>query len=356
MRFATSRQRSIIEAAIVEALRGGARSAAATQILREAWALQTVPKAMAAVSEIGTTATARSAAPNGLTSEEAKRRLERGGPNAIADVARHPVRRAIGKLWAPVPWMLEAAIVLQLGLKEYVEAGVVTFLLLFNAALGFIQGARAQAKLDALKSRLALVATARRDGNWISVPATTLVPGDVVELSLGSVVGADVRLVDGLISLDQSMLTGESLPVEAGAGAETYAGALVRRGESVAEVIATGSRKKFGRTAELVRGAKAQSSQQKALFRVVRNLAFFNGATTLFVTVYALLSDRSAACIVRSDMLALSIPAYATALEVPAANDRPDSRGLLVGLRHALGRTPKTCVRIWCWWSPMPKA
>jgi len=116
------------------------------------------------------------------------------------------------------------------------------FLLAFNAALGFFQEGRAQATLTALKSRLALNAPVRRDGVWAIVAAAGLVPGDVVKLSLGAVVAADVRLTEGSVLLDQSMLTGESVPIEAGAGFETYAGALVRRGEAVAEVTATGAR------------------------------------------------------------------------------------------------------------------
>src|SRR3984885_10140644 len=224
----------------------------------------------------------------GLSSADARHRLETLGSNAIADVSQHAVRRALGKLWAPVPWMLEAAILLQLFLGDYVEAGVVTLLLVANAAIGFFQEVRAQATLDALKSRLALVAAVQRDGIWTTVPAATLVAGDLVKLSLGSVVAADVRLLEGSILVDQSMLTGESLPVEAGAGAETYAGALIRRGEAVGEIIATGIRTKFGRTAELVRSAKVESSEQKAILRVVRNLALFNGAVTVLLTIYAL--------------------------------------------------------------------
>jgi H+-transporting ATPase len=224
----------------------------------------------------------------GLSSAEARHRLEKSGSNAIADVSQHPVRRAFGKLWAPVPWMLEAAIVLQLFLGDYVEAGVVALLLVANAAIGFFQESRAQATLDALKSRLALVAAVQRDESWTTVPAATLVAGDLVKLSLGSIVAADVRVLDGSILVDQSMLTGESLPVEAGAGAEAYAGALIRRGESIGEVIATGTRTKFGRTAELVQSAKVESSEQKAILRVVRNLALFNGAVTVLLTIYAL--------------------------------------------------------------------
>jgi H+-transporting ATPase len=224
----------------------------------------------------------------GLSSADARDRLEKSGSNEIADVAQYPVRRALGKLWAPVPWMLEAAILLQLFLGDDVEAGVVALLLVANAAIGFFQEGRAQATLDALKSRLALIAAVQRDGSWTTVPAATLVAGDLVKLSLGSIVAADVRVLDGSILIDQSMLTGESLPVEAGVGSEAYAGALIRRGEAVGEVIATGTRTKFGRTAELVQSAKVESSEQKAILRVVRNLALFNGAVTVLLTIYAL--------------------------------------------------------------------
>jgi len=224
---------------------------------------------------------------NGLTSDEARRRMEKFGPNAVPDTNLHPLRRALEKFWAPVPWMLEAAIVLELVLGKYVEAAIIAALLVFNAALGLFQESRAQATLAALKSRLALNASVRRDGAWKTVPAAELVPGDVVKLSLGSVVAADVSLTGGEVLLDQSMLTGESVPIEAGAGVQTYAGALVRRGEAVAEVTATGARTKFGRTAELVRTAHVVSSQQKAVLRVVRNLAAFNGVVIVMLVAYA---------------------------------------------------------------------
>ena len=183
--------------------------------------------------------------------------------------------------------MLEAAIVLEVSLGKYVEAAIISVLLAFNAALGFLQEGRAQATIAALKSRLALNAPVRRDNAWTTIPAAGLVPGDLVKLSLGAVVAADVRLTAGSVLLDQSMLTGESVPVEAGAGFETYAGALVRRGEAVAEVTATGTRTKFGRAAELVRTAHVESSQQKAVLRVVRNLAMFNGIAIVMLVGFA---------------------------------------------------------------------
>ncbi|MGA8381501.1 MAG: HAD-IC family P-type ATPase [Stellaceae bacterium] len=224
---------------------------------------------------------------SGLTGDKARSRLAKFGPNAMPDTSLHPLRMALEKFWAPVPWMLEAAIGLELVLGKYFEAAIIALLLVFNAALGLFQESRAQATLAALKSRLALNASVRRDGMWKTVPAAELVPGDVVKLSLGAVVAADVRLTGGEILLDQSMLTGESIPIEAGAGVETYAGALVRRGEAVAEVTATGTRTKFGRTAELVRTAHVVSSQQKAVLRVVRNLAVFNGIVIVMLVGYA---------------------------------------------------------------------
>jgi len=223
----------------------------------------------------------------GLTSDEAHTRLEKDGPNAMPDTSAHPLRNAVAKFWAPVPWLLEASIVLELALNKYYEAAVIASLLIFNAALAYFQEGRAQATLAALKSRLALNASVQRDGAWKTVPAGELVCGDLVKLSLGGVVAADVHLTGGSIELDQSMLTGESLPIEAGAGVDTYAGALVRRGEATAVVTATGERTKFGRTAELVRTAHAVSTQQAAVLKIVRNLAIFNSAVILAMGAYA---------------------------------------------------------------------
>ena len=160
---------------------------------------------------------AKGTLPEGLSSCEAERRLETVGLNEMPDTRVHPMLSALWKFWAPVPWMLEAAIVLEIGLGKYVEAAVIACLLAFNAAIGLFQEGRAQATLQALKSKLALNATVRRTGAWITLPASRLAPGDVVKLSLGGVVGADVRLVSGDVLLDQSMLTGESVPIEAGA-------------------------------------------------------------------------------------------------------------------------------------------
>jgi len=247
---------------------------------------------------------------HGLTNEEARRRTFQFGANSTPDTAQHALRSILGKFIAPVPCLLEAAIVLQLALGEYVEAAIIATLLLFNAALGYFQEGRAQATIAALKSRLALNALVRRDGNWTALPAAELVPGDVVKLTLGSVVAADVRIAEGTVLLDQSMLTGESMPIEAVSGWDTYAGALVRRGEAIAEVTATGTRTRFGRTAELVRTAYIASSQQKAVLQVVIYLAAINGVLTAGLVTYAFFIHMTASEIIPLALIAIlaSVP------------------------------------------------
>ena len=223
----------------------------------------------------------------GLSSQEAARRLAQIGPNAVVEAHVSPVVRMARRFWEPVPWMLEAAIVLQLAIGERLEALIIALLLIFNVALGVFQEGRAGQALAALKSKLALNAFVKRDGEWVEIPATGLVPGDLVRLALGGIVPADARLFDGSVLLDQSMLTGESVAVEMGSGNTAYAGALVRRGAATAQITATGERTFFGKTAELVRIAHAQSGEQQAVLGVVRNLAVFNGAVVVLLVTYA---------------------------------------------------------------------
>ncbi len=223
----------------------------------------------------------------GLSSQEAARRLSQVGPNAVVEPQVSLAARIARRFWEPVPWMLEAAIVMQLAIGERMEALIIAVLLIFNVALGIFHERRAGEALAALKSKLALNAFVQRDGQWLKLPSVELVPGDLVRLALGGVVPADSRLLDGSVLLDQSMLTGESVAVEIGAGKTAYAGALVRRGAAMAEVTATGDRTYFGKTAELVRIAHAESAEQKAVLGVVRNLAVFNGAVVVLLVIYA---------------------------------------------------------------------
>jgi H+-transporting ATPase len=225
--------------------------------------------------------------PAGLSAAEAARRLATVGANAVEEERPRLLARILRHFWAPVPWMLEATVGLQLLIGEHVEAAMIATLLLLNVALGVVQESRADATLALLKQRLAPRTRVRRDGTWRDLPAAELVPGDVVQLSLGGIVPADLRLLAGEVLLDQSMLTGESIAVEVGPAASAYAGGLVRRGEAVAEVTATGARTFFGRAAELVRVAKVESSEQKTVLAVVRALTVVNFAIVVGMVAYA---------------------------------------------------------------------
>jgi H+-transporting ATPase len=223
----------------------------------------------------------------GLTREEASARLAQYGPNTVREAKSHLFLTIAEKFWAPVPWTLEATIVLEEFLGKRPEAIIIGLLLIFNAGLGLVQENRAQNALALLRKRLPIRARVRRGGQWQSVSAEELVPGDFIHVRMGDLVPADVRLTDGHILLDQSTLTGESLPIEAGPDRTAYAGSVVIRGEGSGEVIATGARTYFGKTAELVRTAKTVSHLQTIIFTIVKSLVMLDGLLVLILLVYS---------------------------------------------------------------------
>ena len=206
----------------------------------------------------------------GLTSREAAERLKQCGPNAIPEQKPHPWQAFVRKFWAPVPWMLEVTIVLELVLGRMAEAAIIGALLVFNAVLSFAQEGRAEKALDLLRNRLTVRARVFRDGDWKLVAASELVPGDLIHIRMGDLVPADLSLAEGQVLLDQSALTGESVPIERGPGEGVHSGSMVKRGEATGEVVATGNRTYFGKTAELVSTAKTVSHLQTIIFRIVK--------------------------------------------------------------------------------------
>jgi H+-transporting ATPase len=219
----------------------------------------------------------------GLTTAEARLRLAQFGPNAVREEKPHPLRQFLSRFWAPIPWLLEATILIQLFLGEQVEASVVAGLLVLNAVLGFLQEGRAQKALALLRQQLHVEARVRRDGQWNTISAEELVPDDLVHLRQGGIVPADVRVCDGSLLVDQSALTGESAAVQISQGKTAYAGALVRGGEATGIVTATGTRTFFGKTAELVRTARAANRQEHEIIRVVRDLFVLNAGLIVLV-------------------------------------------------------------------------
>ncbi len=236
---------------------------------------------------------ALASAPEGLTSEQAAARLREVGPNAVAESAPRAVRTLLRKFWGLIPWMLESAIVLDLILGRWVEAAVITLLLVVNSLVGFMQERRAAMALALLRGRLTIDARVRRDGRWGILSAAQIVPGDVVRLRAGDIVPADMRLAEGRVLLDQSVLTGESLPVDHEAGSTAYSGSLVRRGEATGEVTATGVRTYFGKTTELTRVAEAPPRLERVIVEIAKYIAAFDVILALAVFAVAWLRSGS---------------------------------------------------------------
>jgi len=224
---------------------------------------------------------------HGLSEEEAQSRLSQFGPNAIKEDAAHPLVAFLLKFWAPVPWMLEVTLLLEILLHKYPAMIVISTLLVFNAVLGFSQEQRAQDALALLKKRLHIQARVLRDNVWREVPAADLVIGDYIHTRVGDLVPADLKLADGEILVDQSALTGESVPAEREAGATVYSGSVIRRGEASGEVIATGPNSYFGKTAELVRTAKTKSHLEELIFSIVRYLVIMDGLLVVAIIIFS---------------------------------------------------------------------
>jgi H+-transporting ATPase len=205
----------------------------------------------------------------GLTSADAEERLARYGPNAIVEKQKSRLRELMGYFIGPTVFMIEAAALVSAIIGHWGDFVIIATLLLFNAGLGFWQDSKAAGALAALKKGLAPKATVRRDGSWTTVDASALVPGDIVTVRLGDVVPADLRLMgDGFAAIDQSMLTGESVPVQKKSGDPAYSGSTIKQGEMTGVVIATGPNTFFGRNAKLVARAGAVSHGQRAMFQI----------------------------------------------------------------------------------------
>jgi len=207
--------------------------------------------------------------PQGLSREDARRRLEKFGPNEISEKNTSVIVKFLSFLWGPIPWMIEAAAILSLLVRHWIDLGIILTLLLFNAVVGFWQEYQAGNAIAALKKKLALKSRVLRGGAWQMIDARELVPGDLIRLRAGDIIPADAKLLEGdYLSVDQSALTGESLPVDKKKNDLVYSGAVVRQGEMTALVTATGAKTYFGRTASLVAGAGKASHFQKAILRI----------------------------------------------------------------------------------------
>jgi H+-transporting ATPase len=235
-----------------------------------------------------------SSGPKGLSSADADGRLRVYGSNEIREKKSHPLLKLLGYFWGPIPWMIEVAAVLSAIIQHWSDFTIISILLVFNAAVGFWQENKADNAIELLKKKLALKARALRDGAWATLPASGLVPGDIVRIRLGEIVPADVKLVSGdYLQVDESALTGESLPVEKRAGDLAFSGSVIRKGEMDALVVSTGMNTFFGRTAKLVEEARTVSHFQRSLVKIGDYLIAIAIFLVSIIFMVALFRDES---------------------------------------------------------------
>ncbi len=265
--------------------------------------------------------------PDGLSQAEAQKRLTKYGPNEIEEKRTNPFLKFLTYLWGPIPWMIEAAVVLSAIARHWPDFAIIFLLLVANAVVGFWEEHQAGNAIAALKAKLAIKAQVKRDGKWTNPEARELVPGDVIHLRLGDIVPADARLLEGdSIEVDQSALTGESLPATHKSGEAVFSGSIIRTGEIDALVYATGQNTYFGRTAQLVQGAQTASHFQRAVLKI---------GNYLIILAVALVTVIIAVAIFRGDpiLTTLQFALVLTVAAIPVAMPTVLSVTMAVGAR-----------------------
>ena len=208
----------------------------------------------------------------GLPSLEVKKRQFEYGFNEIVEKKKSTYLLFLKKFWGLTAWMLEITIVLTWILQKYLDVYIITALLVFNAVLGFVQEERASSAIESLKQKLHIKSRVLRDGAWTALPAKELVPGDILRLRSGDFVPADLKILDSELEVDQSALTGESLPVQKKSNDVLYSGSIVRKGETDAVVLTTGAQTYFGRTTELVEHARPKLHIEKVISSIIMRI------------------------------------------------------------------------------------
>lgn len=223
----------------------------------------------------------------GLSGKEADKRREVFGYNKIEETRKKPFQDFFKRYWGPMPWLLEFAIVLTVILKHYTESGIIFLLLTINVVIGYMQSQNSQKAVELLKKKLEIKAKALRDGKWAVIEAKEIVPGDVINIKRGDLIPADVKIISGELSVDESALTGESLPKNLSQTDVIYSSSIVTHGEAKCVVVNTGANTYFGKTVELVKIAKPQSKQEELMLRIVRYMMYLGIIASIVVSVYA---------------------------------------------------------------------
>jgi H+-transporting ATPase len=232
--------------------------------------------------------------PVGLSTSEVEQRLQKYGYNEFPEKKVNPIVKFSSYFWGPIPWMIEIAAILSAIIQQWDDFWIIFSLLMINAIVGFWQEHKAGNAIELLKQKLALKARVLRDNKWHEISASELVPGDFVRVRLGEIIPADIKLATGeYLQIDESALTGESLPVEKHPSDVAYSGSIVKQGEMDALVVSTGLKTYFGKTVRLVEEAQTQSHFQKAVIKIGDYLIAIAVALVSVVILVALFRHAS---------------------------------------------------------------
>ncbi|MCI4396454.1 MAG: plasma-membrane proton-efflux P-type ATPase [Thermoprotei archaeon] len=279
----------------------------------------------------------------GLTEEEAEERLRRYGPNAVEEKKENPILEFLKRFWGPMPWLLEIAILLSLAIGHKTEAAIIASLLVINAVIGFKHQQSSKKVLESLKSRLAPKAKVFRNGVLKFIDSKLVVPGDILIVELGDIVPADCKIIEGDTSVDQSALTGESLPVEVSKGGILYSGSIVKGGRAKCVVLNTGNNTYFGRTAELVKVARPKSHQQEVMLAVTKYSMYMGLIVMVIASIFVYLSGLKNGLIsiltfdvaILMGCVPVALPAVMTIMQAAGARELA-KKGVLVSRLDAV--------------------
>lgn len=270
----------------------------------------------------------------GLSRTEAEARLQKYGFNELPEEKVNPILKFLSYFWGPIPWMIEVAAILSAVVRHWEDFVIILALLLMNASVGFWEEFQAGNAVAALKATLALQARVKRDGTWRTIPARELIPGDVMHIRIGDIIPADARLLEGdPVQVDQSALTGESLPVTRKFGEAVYSGSILKQGEIDALVYGTGQNTYFGKTAHLVETAHTVSHFQRAVLKIgdyliviaialvtlILGVALFRGDRMLTTLQFALVLTVAAVPVAMPAVLSVTMAVGARTLAAKKA-------------------------------------
>lgn len=272
---------------------------------------------------------------DGLSAEEAEKRIKEHGYNEIMEVKKSSLLKFLKRYWGPMPWLLEFAMVLNIILKHYTESLIIFILLTLNAVIGHMQSRNSQKAVEMLKKKLEIKTKVLRDGKWILKDAKHIVPGDIIMVKLGDLIPADVSIISGEISVDESALTGESLPKDVHESDIVYSSSIVKRGEAKCVVVNTGANTYFGKTVELVKIAKPKSKQEELMLTIVKYMMYLGIIASIIVSLYALYLHKGIVLILTFIVVFLigaipvALPAVLTIVQAVGALDL-SKKGVLV--------------------------